>query len=242
MRLLLDDRLAPITSDIGFIEAPAAEAVEAFLAKEDPIHAPYGRSFTRTAVAGTLEEVLQRLLPLTSVHRLRHLFIPTASRWTAYTDNGHHGTDVFSAVSSLALALGCRGLRVLAAPDTIEGEFREARGRYGGLALEVYGPRPNPILNYERVVSLINDGGRWSFDASGTPFPFEEVERYAERRKRDRFTFEMLERYLAELGLAPFREEFYLPESGGPAWLVERHGPRPPGLRELTLAEARGGF
>ena len=106
MRLLFDDRLAPITSDIGFIEAPAADAVAAFLDKEGPIHGPYGRTFTRTAIAGTLEEVLQKLLPLTSVHRLRHLFIPTASRWTAYIDNGHQGTDVFSAVSSLALALG----------------------------------------------------------------------------------------------------------------------------------------
>ena len=133
-------------------------------------------------------------------------------------------------------------MRVLASPNKIEGEFREARGRYGGLALEIYGPRSNPILNYERVVALINDGGRWSFDQSGTPLPFEQVGRYSQRRKRDRFTFEMLERYLAELGLAPFREDFYLPESGGPAWLVERQGPWPPGLRELTLAEARAGF
>lgn len=75
-----------------------------------------------------------------------------------------------------------------------------------------------------RVVSASNDGGRWVFDQFGEPFPFEKVERYQERRVRDRFTFEMLKEYLPE---------------GAPAWLVEKTGPVVASHQEYTLAQAR---
>jgi hypothetical protein len=242
MRLLFDDRLAPITSTIGFLEAPPAVAVQAFLDWERSIHEPLGRSFTQRAVTGGLEAALSALLPLTSVHRLRYLFLPTASPWTAFIDNGHQGTDAFSVMSFLAMRIGCRGLRVTAVPDSIEGEQRDARGRYGALVLEVYGPAKTHFLNYLRSVSLVHDGARWDFHQGGSPFPFEQVERYSARRKTDRFTFDMLESYLAKLGLSPFDERFYLPDSGDAAMLVERQGPRPAGMKEFTLAEARARY
>jgi hypothetical protein len=64
------------------------------------------------------------------------------------------------------------------------------------------------------------------------------LEQYQSRRVRDRFTFDMLKQYLHHLGLAPFEEDFYLPE-GGPAWLVERVGPVLPTQKEFTLAQVR---
>jgi hypothetical protein len=42
------------------------------------------------------------------------------------------------------------------------------------------------------------------FEESGDRFPFEEVERYTLRRKRDRFTREMLARYLHHFGIELF--------------------------------------
>src|SRR5687768_8390083 len=69
-----------------------------------------------------------------------------------------------------------------------------------------YGPEPNPILNFVRTISAVNDGGRWVFEQTGEPFPFEDTSRFEARRKRDRFRFEILENYLAELGLRPFEE------------------------------------
>ncbi len=242
MRLLLGGRLAPITSTVGFLEAPIDDAVRAFVDWERSVHEPLGISVSQRPVTGGLEEVLPSLLPLTSVVRRRYLFIPTAGPWVAFFDNGHRGTDAFSVMSYLARGLRCRGMRVTAVPDTIEGEFVGARGEYGGLALEVYGPEKTHFLNYVRSISLVNDGGRWDFSQNGTPFPFEDVSRYAARRKKDRFTFEMLERYLSELGLSPFDEKFYLPDSAGAAQLVEKNGPAPPGLREYTLMEVRGGL
>ena len=242
MKLLFDDRLAPLTSEIGFLEAPASAAADRFLEWQRAIHEPLGRSFAKRTAAGPLSELLGLLPPLTSVHRLRHLFVPTTGAWTAYFDNGQQGTDAFSTVSYLAQTIGCRGLRVLAVPDTIEVESRSARGRYGGLALEVYGPEETDFLNYLRTISLIHDGDRWDFSQSGTPFPFEDVAAYSARRTRDRFTFERLARYLAELGLRPFREDFYRMTAAEPAWLIERHGRRPPGMQEFTLVEARAHY
>jgi hypothetical protein len=241
MRLLFGGRLAPITSTVGFLEAPLADAVRTFVEWQRSIYEPKGISVTHRPVTGGLEEVLLSLLPLTSVLPRRYLFVPTASPWAAFFDNGHGGTDAFSAMSYLAQLLGCRGMRVTAIPDTIEGEFEGARGQYGGLVLEVYGPRKTHFLNYVRSVSLVNDGGSWDFSLGGTPFPFEDVSQYSARRKKDRFTFEMLERYLSELGLSPFDEEFYLPGPADAAQLVELRGPSPPGMREYTLIEARSG-
>jgi hypothetical protein len=239
MRLLLDGRLAPITSTMGFLEYPAAEAAAGFLDWMRAIHEPLGRRLDERRVSGGLEEVLLGLLPLVSILRTRWLFIPTASPWCAFVDNGHQGTDAFSAMSFLAERLGCRGMRVTAVPDTIEGEFKGARGEYGAVVLEVYGPERTHFLNYQRSICALHDGDRWDFSAGGTPFPFEETERYRARRIRDRFTFDMLERYLRQLGLEPFEEDFYLPGPAAEAVLIEQTGTRPAGMREFGLEELR---
>jgi hypothetical protein len=134
----------------------------------------------------------------------------------------------------MAEALGCRGLRVVAVPHT----YRKGKGRYGAVALSVYGPHQTDWLNFVRTVSALNDGGPWIFDQSGEPFPFERLEQYQARRVRDRFTFDMLREYLHHLGLSPFEEDFYLPH-GAPAWLVEKTGPVVPTHKEYTLAQVR---
>ncbi|HEY0096744.1 MAG TPA: hypothetical protein VGB96_20600 [Archangium sp.] len=128
-------------------------------------------------------------------------------------------------------------MRVVAVPHT----YRNGEGRYGAVMLEVYGPHQTDWLNYVRALGASNDGGRWVFDQSGEPFPFEKLEQYQARRVRDRFTFDMLKEYLRHLGLSPFEEDFYLPD-GAPAWLVERKGPVAPTHEEFTLAQARADF
>lgn len=241
VRLLFEDRLAPMTSEIGFLEAPLELAVRAFQEWQTSLFEPRGISVDGQAVTGSLEAVLATLLPLTNVRPRRYLFVPTRSPWIAFFDNGHQGTDAFSVVSYLAQRIGCRGMRVAAIPDTIRGESTGAHGRYGGVIWEVYGPEPNPILNHVRTICAVNDGGRWDFSQSGTPFPFEDMARYGARRVRDRFTFDMLEAYLGALGLRPFGEDFYLP-GPAPAERIELSGNVPPGMREFSLAEARARY
>jgi hypothetical protein len=232
--LLLDERWAPVTSEMGFLEAPAEYAARAFGAWQAGLQAPRGISVQVRPVSGSLEQALSTLLPLTDAERQRYLFIPTRGPWTAYLDNGWRGTDAASAMGHMAEVLGCRGLRVVAVPHTL----RKDKGRYGSVMLEVYGPHRTDWLNYLRTLYVSNDGGRWVFGQSGEPFPFEMLEQYQARRVRDRFTFDMLKQYLRHLGLSPFEEHFYLPE-GSPAWLVERTGPVLPTQKEFTLAQVR---
>ncbi len=237
MKLLLDDRWAPITSEMGFLETHAEHAARAFTAWQAGLEAPRGIAVGARPLSGSLEQALSTLLPMTSPETRRELFIPTRSPWTAYVENGWGGTDAASPMAYMARTLGCRGLRVVAVPHTL----RKDKGRYGAVMLEVYGPHQTAFLNYVRALGASNDGGRWVFDQSGEPFPFEKVERYQARRVRDRFTFDMLEEYLHHLGLSPFAEDFYLPE-GAPAWLVEKSGTFVPAQTEYTLAQAREHF
>lgn len=236
-RLLLGDRWAPVTSDMGFLETDAERAARALSSWQGGLWASEDITMTARPVEGSLEQVLSTLLPLSGGEKQRHLFIPTRSAWTAYVDNGYRGTDAVSAMSYLAQVLGCRGMRVGAVPHTL----REDKGRYGVVALEVYGPRQTDWLNYLRTLYAMNDGGRWVFGQSGEPFPFEKLERYQARKVRDRFTLDTLEEYLLHLGLSPFQEDFYLPQ-GAPAWLVEKTGSFFSAQKEYTLAQAREDF
>jgi len=232
--LLLDERWAPVTSEMGFLEASAEHAARAFAAWEAGVLSSRGITAQVRPVSGSLEQALSVLLPLTDAERQRYLFMPTRSPWTAYLDNGWRGTEAWGPMSYMARTLGCRGLRVVAVPHTL----RKDKGRYGAVMLEVYGPHKTDWLNYLRTLYAANDGGRWVFGQSGEPFPFEKLEQYQARRVRDRFTFDMLKEYLHHLGLSPFEEDFYLPE-GSSAWLVERTGPVLPTQKEFTLAQVR---
>jgi hypothetical protein len=235
--LLFDDRWAPVTSELGFLETDAENAARAYAAWWAGLLAPRGLAVEVRSVSGTLEQALSALLPLTTPEKRRHLFMPTRSPWTAYIDNGWQGTDAASAMGYMARTLGCRGMRVVAVPHTL----RKDKGRYGAVMFELYGPRQTHWLNYVRTLYAANDGGRWVFGQSGEPFPFEKQEQYQARKVRDRFTLDMLKEYLHQLGLSPFQEDFYLPE-GAPAWLVEKTGTFVPAQTEYTLAQARENF
>jgi len=234
--LLLEDRWAPVTSTMGFLELGAEQAAQAFATWQRGLLTSRGSTIEVLPVTGTLEQVLSRLLPLSGGETQRRLFIPTRNAWTAYVENGWTGTDAASAMSVMARRLSIRGLRVVAVPHTLR---KDGGGRYGAVMLDMYGPeQPGKIHNYVRALGASNDGGRWVFDQEGEPFAFEQVEKYQERRVRDRFTFEMLKDYLRHLGLSPFEEDFYLPQ-GSSAWLAQKTGPFTTVGREYTLEEAR---
>jgi hypothetical protein len=234
--LLLEDRWAPVTSTMGFLELGAEQAAQAFATWEREVMTPRGITVEVLPVSGPLEQALSSLLPLNGGETQRHLFIPTRSAWTAYVSSQWTGTDAVSPMRSMARRLSIRCLRVVAVPHTL----RKNQGvRYGAVMLEVYGPeQPGKISNTVRALAAANDGGRWVFEQSGEPFPFEQVEQYQARRVRDRFTFEMLKDYLRHLGLAPFEEDFYLPPDTC-AWLIQKTGPFATVGREYTLEEAR---
>jgi hypothetical protein len=236
--LLLEDRLAPITSRMGFIETECQLAVAQFLQWQTEIKARSGISVGQREVRGGIEEVLLSLLPLRTNEFTRCLFIPTSGGWTAYVGNGYRGTDQ-GAVIYLAKRLNRRTVWVVAKPHSLRRSGTPRSGRQGALIFEAYGPESTEHLGLIRRIRLQNDAGKWEFFLDGTPFPFERRESYNARRKIDRFTFEMLKQYLGELKIRPFERDYFLPSGSGRAVLVEFSGKIPPSARDVSLAEAR---
>ncbi len=76
------------------------------------------------------------------------------------------------------------------------------------------------------------DGG-WVFVSTGSVQDFEEPAAYQRRQIRDRFTSDMLERYAQRLGIDPFDEAKYGPES------VMVSSSVPDGLAEKSLKEVQ---
>jgi hypothetical protein len=150
------------------------------------------------------------LLPLAN-SKMRRLFVATRSDWVACFQNGIQGSDPSPAMCYLATRMGVLAMRVCSTTDT---------AKYPAVIWEVYAPESlggKPPLGYRRSIAAMNDGGRWIFEESGERFPFEQVGRYEERRKRDRFTREMLRDYLREFGIEMFSDEFLRVDAASPA-------------------------
>jgi hypothetical protein len=179
-----------VTSEIGFLEAEAADAADQFAAWQSSLSRLRLVKYRSRRVEGDFRSLLCTLHPLTSVQRERFLFVPTDSRWTAYFDNGHMGADATTTISVLARDLKVRGVRAVATPDADDDTG-------GAVMFELYGPEEGEFLNFDRTLGVSREGGRWEFWEGGTRLPFEKPERYEARNVRDRFTVEMLEEYCA---------------------------------------------
>ncbi len=230
MPLLLDDRLAPITSEYGFIEASYSAVARWFHQWDAAIQQPLGRTVVERPITGGLERALQLLAPLTAPLRRRFLFMATASAWCGYFDNGARGGDA-AALSHVAMSMGCRAMRIVAVPDSSEG----GDGRYGAATFELYGPERREFLNYVRSVGVLNDGGRWKFISVGPPLEGENISDYKARRIRDRFSFDQLNACAQLFGVRAFDPTFF----GSDGILVERVGPMGATEREYSLEQAR---
>ena len=62
--LLLGDRLAPMTSSMGFVDAPLARVAERFTMWTAETKGVPGIDATTRTIGGSLDEVLHALLPL----------------------------------------------------------------------------------------------------------------------------------------------------------------------------------
>jgi hypothetical protein len=217
--LLLEDRLAPITTSMGFFETECADVVQHFLGWQEEIKKTgrFIKRITSRPVTGTLEQVLQALLPLKTNTATRYLFIPARNGWTAYFDNGFRGTDP-TVIVHLPELMHSRSVWVVANPH----QPGTSVNRSGWLIMEVYGHEKTEWLNLIRRIRLENDLGKWHFEQFGSPFPFEQTERYLAKKKTDRFDLPLLKQYLHALGgLSPFDENFFLPPDHRKAVLVK---------------------
>ena len=113
--------------------------------------------------------------------------------WSLILTDGPLGTDVGVLPIHVAKVFSRRAIRAFCVDDDGPG--------YPGRILVVHGPDGEPPLNVERSIVAANDGGRWVFETSGTPYDFEDLAAYGHRLKKRRFTSEMLYDYLRHLGV-----------------------------------------
>jgi hypothetical protein len=219
----------PVTRDFGLINASIEQVLSQYLNWNHSL----GLEHDRTEIRTTLEDAFESLLPLAN-SKMRKLFVPTRSNWIAFFQNGIQGSDPSPPMAVLAERMKVLSMRVCCTPDN---------AKYPATIWEIYAPESlggSSPLNSRRSIAAMDDGGRWIFEESGERFPFEQVERYAERRKRDRFTREMLREYLSNFGLNPFSDDFFNISDQSPAVRLQRttkvwHTP------EFTLEEVVAG-
>jgi hypothetical protein len=220
MSALLDNRFAPLTYSIGFLEGDFQQVADETIAWQRSLFT----QVEQVATESSLSDALSTLEPLITPPRKR-LLLSTTSRWVAYFDNGINGGDPSSFVGYMAQRLKCQGLAVACRADAHSSVVR----------FVLYAPEAREWLNVERSVSAENDYGKWTFKTTGSVQPFEKPERYQARAVKNRFTSEMLEEYCSALGIRLFDDDFY-----GPAGVLVKIGdPLPPEFVAISLAEAQ---
>lgn len=190
MTELLGGELRPLGISIQFLEAPEDEVTVALhRVFDDVVSTPTGAAFP---------EALSAMLPFQAPWT--RMLTAHARGWTALTNNFIGGGDSTSPGSAIGRALGVRCVVATHAPRYGPGHAQTQ--------LEVMGPEGEPPLMSVRSISATATDGRWEWFEHGSPFPFEEVDRYDARFKRDRFDRQMLLRYLTHLGV-PIDDDSY---------------------------------
>jgi hypothetical protein len=230
MKALLNNEVAPVTFSWGFVKAPFPEYSEAFVSWWKKL----AIEFEIATFTEDLRHAFRRLEPLQSPQN-RYLILETKSPWTAVFSNGLRTADVTSAVLHLCQVLDTFGLEVTCIPDRSQLEREgEALRIYGAVGFTLSGSKKTDWLNRVRHVSAMNDGGNWIFDAEGEEQPYEQLEKYAQRKIADRFTPEMLESYCLALGIDLFNPDFY----GRKGVLVNQLTKFPQTSPKMSIAEA----
>lgn len=229
---LFDDRLAPITWGVGYLNVglpEAADALASWLAR-------MGRRVEREDLTGDLANSLVRLEPLIAGARPRELLVEVGSNWTAYFDCLLQGTDADSAIGSLTRRIGCAGIaiRYVVGSDS-DALVRKPPAR----SFQLLGAAQTSWLNVVRSVACVHDGSRWTFEAAGTPQPFEDLSAYKSTRVGDRFTPGMLQAYCKSVtGIDLLDDSLYGPKAA----LFRSDAVLPPDPLVLSLADARKRF
>jgi hypothetical protein len=223
MNVVFGGGLWPLGWSVGYVEADLSSVVEAFSSWMKELR----RRARVTQLDGPLVDQLATLEPLEAPWT-RELLVGTTGAWTAHFSNSIGGGDSWPRVSYLAGQLETRWVVATHIPPR----------QYSLPATQLWlGGPSGDSLGYVRTIAAgVFDGGRWTFDTWGAIQPWEDVDTYSAPRIQDRFTRELLLRYLHALGIEADDPSFYgrglrFDERSVWRWLRPR--------RRLSVAEAR---
>lgn len=180
---------------------------------------PRSVSFVTRRINGGLREALTFLSPLSAVEATRHVLVSTcASEWTGYFCNRTRSAER-NVAGNLSKELSVTAVFAFKQEHTIRKLAENLwAGDYGGVQFFVYDRSDQPA----RAIECLNDGGPWVFGQVGKPYSFEDTKQYQARRKQDRFTQEMLVRYLEAMNLRPYDDSFFVPNETSNCIGIER--------------------
>ena len=195
---------------MAFFDIPALDFADFIyqrkieLSKQWPSRSPV----TQIETGRALEEKLHQLLPLNSAGN-RTLVCETKSNWSVYVTNEISGADIHSQPSYITKTLRIKSVAVTLVADTKDQPgSTQFVYRDGTQTKEIIAPQGSYSEFPSRSLAAHKES-KWEFHEHGEPLPFEDLERYKEKRIKDRLTFDMVERYCAEFGISLFDPDFY---------------------------------
>lgn len=172
---------APVTFGAAFLKIPFRELVD------DYIQWVIGNYTNATAepCEGTFRDALDSLEPLTAPTS-KELLVGIEGGFTVILSNGLSG-DEHSRATYWSRRVKCEALSVTCVPDRHDQVTSGAYGVYRSMQVQLLSGRESEFGESRRTVTSGNDGDRWSFFTHGEPLSFEDTEKFACRRVRDRF-------------------------------------------------------
>ena len=221
MKFLFNGKYAPLTDGIAFIDTSIENVLKWNRVRiEELLHIKTNIIELKTS----FENILLMGLPF--LYPAKEILFETKSKWTGFIQNSHR-TEV-----------GHAGF----ISDKTDSFIVSGEAWLSNYGKKVNGWGGGSFCYFEKGAMkryiMLSDQDKWDFDQSGKIFPFEETEKYKERFARNRFTPEMLDRYLKTFGVEFFNEDFYMPQ-GSKAYIVEQVRKPYPNEISTSLEERR---
>lgn len=187
-----------VISGYGLVEAPLEVTIGAFGTHQRAGQSRMSVVASSAAASEALDYLSVRTVPAT------RLALLDLDGWTGVLTNHRNGSDFNDHQYWAARTVGVRTVRVVDSDARWwrRGHLRE-RLSWEARIFQLHARDDAPL----RVVTCVDDGGRWRFETSGDPLPIEASFNYTARRRKDRFTRGNLRDLLSELGPGPVSEE-----------------------------------
>jgi hypothetical protein len=202
---LYENKFLPITFNFYFVETSILNAAT--------IYSGWSRyknkKFTLENISGTLEEQMRYFNPMVNNLDTKFLFVDTTSSWSVFFQKDYEHPQSFCqfSVKKIARSAQCRGLTVTCSGNACRNPDKTIFVDYDYIVFDYIDTDEND----NRAIWLAREDNRWLFETYGKPLPFEQVDKYKEKRTRDRFTPDMLEQYCSSLGIQLLDPGFYGP-------------------------------
>lgn len=217
--MIYANKFYPIDSEIGLIRGQIDDIAKFLVRWKSSLYESSGMTVDARPYKLPPEEMIPKLLPLTIPQVRRELLIATKSDWVVYLNNSVLGTDTGTA-AYLARKLKTSWIRAVVTLSREELGKDISTPHAGTVFFKYEEFNDDEEVGKKRFIHLINEDGNWSYESGGTPFSFEDVEVSSSKKLRDRFSKELLFKYLRNLGVRLDDRDFCLNKG----ILVERSG------------------